>query len=99
MKSDHRPDEPDVEVHGATLHANLWYPRLEGAINAVEVGLVDVRAADDIRISYDFDRDGWLIEQASIFDWGVNDANPDQGWKESAFIPAWGKVEKPSWGE
>jgi len=50
----------------------------------ITIRLIDVRAADDIRISYDFDRDGWIIEQPVD--------NPEQEevtWKESAFVPAW----------
>jgi len=58
----------------------------------VEVGLVDVRAADSIRISYDFKRDGYVIKQASKFEFeigGVMDAD----WKEVAFVKAWQREE------
>ena len=47
---------------------DLWYPRLEDDIprtpdqpTEVAVGLVDVRAADEIIIDYDFERDGYRI--------------------------------------
>lgn len=71
-----------------TLKVELFYPRNSGPTH-VEVGLVDVRAADDIRIHYDHERDGWVIEQASIFEWDVGDEVCDQGWTEVAFIKAW----------
>lgn len=73
------------------MTVDLWYPRSDGQPAAVEVGLVDVRAADGLRISYDFDRNGWKVEQQSRFSWGEDDEVCDPGWEESAFIPAWGK--------
>lgn len=79
----------DAHVSGDTLHVDLWYPRSEGAVGKIQVGLVDVRAADSIRVSYDFDRDGWKIEQASVFEWDVGEEVFDQGWQEVAFVPAW----------
>lgn len=75
-----------------TLLVDLWYPRSEDRPNEVIVGLVDVRAADDIRITYDFDRDGWRIEQAQRFSW-PNDNDMDPAWKEVAFVQAWGSKD------
>lgn len=71
------------------LHVDLWYPRVtEGrAVREVQVGLMDVRAADDIRISYDFDRDGWVIKQQPELD---EDAEDEAPWIEVAFVQAWG---------
>ena len=48
----------EITQQGDSVHVDLWYPRTANPIKAVQVGLVDVRAADDIRIEYDFDRDG-----------------------------------------
>lgn len=76
-----------------TKYANLEYPRNEGP-QFVQVGLVDVRAVDDIRISYDFKRDGWVIEQAQIFEWPANDKKCDPKWKEVAFIKAWASIKE-----
>jgi hypothetical protein len=73
-----------------TLHLDLWYPRLEGNIKNIEVGLMDVRAADNIRISYDFQRDGWKIEQASKFEWDGSDLVCDPDWQEVSFIKEMG---------
>lgn len=70
---------------------DLWYPRADpNNAQAVEIGLMDVRAADSIRVSYDFDRDGWVIQQASVFEWDADDDVRDPCWKEVAFIQAWG---------
>lgn len=71
----------------------LQYPRDKSSAKFAIVGLVDVRAADDIRISYDFDRDGWKIEQEQI----VNDNGNYQcagKWIESAFVPAYGQEKQ-----
>ena len=50
---------------------------------------MDVRAADNIRISYDYDRDGWVVEQSSIFEWDADDEECDEDWQEVAFVKAW----------
>jgi hypothetical protein len=50
-----------------------------------------VRAADDIRIHYDFERDGYVIEQASTFTWSIDDEECDPDWQEVAFIQAWAR--------
>lgn len=58
----------------------------------LEVELSDVRSADSILINYDFDRNGWSIQQASIFEWDTDvDEECDPDWAEVAFIPAWGR--------
>lgn len=68
---------------------DLAYPRSDGEAKFVRVGLTDVRAADELRISYDFERDGWKVEQASNHGpWG-GDAEPDEGWREVGFFKAW----------
>jgi hypothetical protein len=69
----------------------LWYPRCEDSAKHILVELSDVRAADGIRISYDFGRDGWVIEQAAVFEWAVDDEIGDPEWAEVAFISAWGR--------
>jgi hypothetical protein len=67
------------------IHVDVWYPSSDGQ-KYVEVGLMHVRAADDIRVSYDLERDGWVIEQ---------DAQSEDGsraWVEVAFLKAWAAV-------
>lgn len=82
-----------VAAYGRTIDVALCYPNSGNNINAVEVSLVDVRAADSIRIMYDKDRDGWSIKQASRFQWDVDDEERDPDWQEVAFIQAWGRQE------
>ena len=74
---------------GDTMHVDLWYPRSEGQDKYLTVGLMDVRSADDIRVSYDFDRDGWVVEQAQVFEWDMDDELCDPEWKEVSFVQAW----------
>ena len=76
---------------GDTMQVDMIYPNLAGHLNTVEVGLEDVRAADSILIRYDFDRDGYSILQASIFQWEVGDPICDSDWQEVAFIQAWAR--------
>lgn len=77
------------------LHIDLWYPDVpSNKIKKFVIGLMDVRAADDIRISYDKDRDGWKIEQASTFEWKWGDKICDLDWQEVAFVQAWGREKK-----
>lgn len=75
-----------------TLEVELWYPRNEGNPSTVELGLTDVRAADSIRIAYDFDRDGWIVLQAS--GWALDQSKGDaMAWYEVAFVKAWAREE------
>ena len=60
----------------------------------LKVGLYHVRAADDIEIEYDSDRDGWVIYRTVTV--GFTDPTPEKNYhdsiekrKELAFIPAW----------
>jgi hypothetical protein len=80
--------------HGDEMHLDLWYPRNETSpVKSLVIGLMDVRAADNIRVSYDFDRDGWRIEQEEI----MTDNGHYQStgvWIEVAFIQAWGNEKQ-----
>ena len=92
----HRGDGYEIHERGDVVAVELWYPRVNTArAQRVEVGLVDVRAADNIRVSYDFYRDGWKIEQASVFEWEADDGVFDEGWAEVAFVQAWGSQRVP----
>lgn len=77
-----------------TKRIELWYPRNEGQSKYLQISLTEVRAADDIRVSYDFERDGWVIEQASIFEWLLGDTACDPDWVEVAFVQAWAREKK-----
>lgn len=96
----------DMRFHGDVLLVDLWYPNIKPDPRApprtpdhpiaIEVGLMHVRAADSIRVEYDFDRDGYSIQQASKFHWDVDDKVQDQDWQEVAFVQAWAReVEEP----
>lgn len=80
----------NVKSYGSELHIDLWYPR-NSSIKSFVIGLVDVRSADSIRVSYDFERDGWKIEQASRFEWEEDDEVCDLDWQEVAFIESWSR--------
>ncbi len=84
----------DISTRKDELHIDLLYPDVDGHINKFVIGLTDVRAADDIRISYDKKRDGWKIEQASIFSWKGDDPVCDPDWQEVAFVKAWAREKK-----
>lgn len=87
----------DARRRGDGLEINLWYPDAEDdTIRNFIIGLVDVRAADDIRVSYDKKRDGWKIEQASTFSWDAADKVCDPDWQEVAFVKAWARRKSPT---
>ena len=81
----------DMPYEGNGKEVWLYYPRThdDPEMKQVTIGLCDVRAADDIQISYDFDRDGYVIKQASIFSWSGDDPVCDPDYQEVAFIQAW----------
>ncbi len=84
----------ELIIHNGRLSADMWYPRIADGphrIREVEVGLSDVRAADSILISYDFDRDGYVIKQASTF--SGDEPDYDEDWQEVAFVQAWAREQ------
>ena len=68
------------------------YPDMDG-IRYLVFDQCSTRASDGIRISYDYLRDGYVIEQASRFAWTVDDNDCDPDWQEVAFIQAWAREE------
>lgn len=84
----------EARIVGDTACVDLLYPRNDDSpVKYIQIGLMDVRAADDIRVSYDFNRDGWKIEQASIFQWLADDEVCDPCWKEVALVQAWSQEQ------
>lgn len=75
-----------VERFDDEIHVNLQYPRSKGNAKSVVVGLLDVRAAEDIRISFDFERNGWKIEKPTVSEWEADDKVCDRCWVEVAFV-------------
>jgi hypothetical protein len=87
----------DGKAGDKPLHhsVDLSYPEIyQDEKTTIEISMCHVRAADSIRISYDADRDGWVIEQAAVFEWPVDDPVCDPGWAEVAFVEAWGREKK-----
>ena len=87
----------------AVHHIDLWYPRTGPHTpeepTSVRIGLVDVRAADDIVIDYDFERDGYRIRMATIHEWSdVEEMEKvGEGLVEVAFVPSWvGDAAEPA---
>lgn len=79
-----------------TLSFEFSYPRLDGKIKYLEVGLSDVRASDGIRVSYDFDRDGFVIEQPYINEVDMGDYidATKETWEEVGFFESWALERK-----
>lgn len=77
-----------ISLNGRTIEVDLSYPEIEPNPDAVRVGLEDVRAADDIMIRYDFDRDGYAITRERTR-WVDQRIQRTGEVVEVAFIPAW----------
>ena len=82
-------DTTHAHIRDDTLCAELWYPR-NTPVKFIEVDLVDVRANDGLRLYFDFKRDGWVIQQASRWEWEA-DEQIDYDWQEVAFIQGWAR--------
>jgi hypothetical protein len=72
------------------------YPEIYGKDeprSILKIGLYHVRAADDIEIEYDSDRDGYVIYQTVTVGYKLEPEGkflePVEKRKEKAFIPAW----------
>ena len=76
---------------GDTVEVEMTYPNIAppGSVQHVFVNQESVRASDGIRMHYDYDRDGWVIEQVRIFSWTVDDEVCGQDWQEVAFVESW----------
>lgn len=72
------------------IEAHLEYPRSPNKPDAIEISLWDVRAADNITIKYDFDRDGWTVhmDRRDQLD-DIHLSEIVEPLAEVAFIPAW----------
>ncbi len=91
-------DDPDQMNRSRpdTIEFDFWYPRSERAARYLIVGLMDVRASDGIRVRYDFDRDGYTIEQpwyeeVEITKPGASYQSFEQveHWQEVGFFRSW----------
>lgn len=79
-----------LDCEEPNLNVVLSYPRSRPT-KGVCIDLSDVRAAPGIRVSYDFERDGWVVERP------VNGPEEGERWQEYGFFTAW-NMEEPSDG-
>lgn len=85
-------DKPvhDIEAGKGVHHIELWYPGVHepSSETVVEIGLCHVRAARDIRVHFDLERNGYVIT-AQDFDESASDETYDDApWVEKGFVPA-----------
>ena len=96
------PNNFHISVHGRELHVGLTYPPRDAKDEAekpdqVRYVMVDqesVRASDGIRVWYDYERDGFVIEQGSTFEWNSDEeatADNAEDWQEVAFVKSWAR--------
>lgn len=81
------------------MYPEIYSHDLEGrpvTKSILKIGLMHTRAANDIEIEYDSDRDGYVIYQTITVGWkevggleGRGCYEPIEKRKEKAFIPAW----------
>lgn len=89
LSGGYEPHATTMNCMDESFHVDLFYPR-NNPTQRLKLMLMDVRAANDIEVGYDFDRDGWVI--FSDLENPANPTNLDEHTpelKEVAFIPAW----------
>jgi hypothetical protein len=88
-----QPNNFHVAKRDDTLYVELTYPNIATPEQCrfIYVNQESVRASDGIRLHYDYDRDGWVVEQASKFSWSDDDEVCDPDWQEVAFIESWAR--------
>jgi len=79
-----------------TITIEFSFPRLENKIKYIKLGIEDIRASDGIRIHYDFERDGYVVEQYYIIekDMGTYIDAATETWEEVGFFQSWALEEK-----
>lgn len=92
-----KPDDPE----NPTINVTLTYPprsddELEGKIRYVEVNQESVRASDGVRLHYDYDRDGFVVEQPATRFVLLHDNHYDTvtDWTEVGFFQSWALDQK-----
>ena len=85
----------EINAYHDEVHVTLMYPNLpDSDFRHVVVNQSSVRASDGLRLHYDYDRDGFVIEQASTFSWDPSDEKYDMDWQEVAFVESWGREKE-----
>ena len=79
------------DKNGGVATIDLWYSGLPGNVHTLDIGLMDVRASDAIRVTYDFDRDGYVIMQCRLFLERIGDHSYEEkeDWIEVGFFQSW----------
>jgi len=96
IKSNYAERNFDIARYDQTLSINVTYPGWsEGdspeSVRFIKVNQESVRASDGIRLSYDYQRDGWSIQQPKSREVEVSDGvfEFQQDWIETAFVQSW----------
>jgi hypothetical protein len=95
------PENFHISKSGDQLNIELTYPPRDDAANKndqvrhIYVNQESVRASDGIRMHYDYERDGWVIEQGSKWEWEEGEAH-DEDWQEVAFVESWARDPRPA---
>lgn len=90
------PKTGTVDVQG-DVYLQWHYPEIydREKQNTVTLSMYHVRADDPLRIKYDSERDGWVIEQKT---WLNHGDGPGLGyedleeWREVAFVQSWSQT-------
>lgn len=83
----YRDQLTSYDAKDATFYADLYPSR---GVKYIQIGLEHVRASDDIRVSFDFGRNGFVIEMSR---W-TGDDQTGRLWQEVAFVGAWSLDER-----
>lgn len=87
------PNNVNIMRRGDTISVEPTYPNISTCgVKFIEVDQESVRASDGIRLHYDYNRDGWVIEQPTKLSWAKEPF--DRGWKEVAFVESWALSEE-----
>lgn len=85
----------EVRLIGEEVHVDLLYPKHPGTPKFVVVNQSSVRASDGVRLSYDYDEDGFRVEQptaSAVFLPQAGDSGevhePDT-WTQVFFAQSW----------
>lgn len=91
------PDNFHVSRMDAALHVELTYPpytdadNTKGQLRYIIVDQESVRASDGVRLHYDYDRDGFVVEQNKSRLRRVSDNSYESvdDWIETGFFKSW----------
>lgn len=94
-ESDYQQKNYDIFRDNDCLSVTLSYPNLiDGRVRFIEIDQESVRASDGMRLFYDYERDGWVIQKPVKLVWPADATDFDPGWKEVAFIQTWALEEE-----